>query len=552
MIPLIAAMALASIPSQAQQPPAPAITAYAVVIGSNQAGPGQVPLRYALDDARRVRDVMVELGGYDLANVAFLGDPDRDDVMEILDLYQERIRAHRVQEEDTVFFFYYSGHAKAQALNLGPDELALSELDARLAGIDAGVTLAVLDACQAGALSDIKGATPAADFSYNAAAGLNTRGMVVLASSTATELSQESEDLGGSYFTHHLVTGLRGAADQDTNGQVTLSEAYSYAYNRTLVSTAETAVGSQHVTLETELKGKGEMVLSHPSRAEATLRLPLELEAELLIYGAENRVVSAELHKAPGSPMSLALVPGVYEALLREDGELYRCELELPVGATTFYRGSCELVPQVTNVDIKGTIVQERLERFMVELGAAGGRRMESDFTDRLDEFGFDWNTPRPIFEFTGSLAWTARPYLGAVLSVGAIEYAGREREFDDEESTVHTFEWQTWRAALQARGSLPLLHGWLTPYLQGGAGPAVGLTRYEDPSDDYQERERQWGWHLTGAAGLQFMPTTERFRHVGLYHQIEYSYAPVVHNLIGDVHDSGGVAVSMGLRAGF
>ena len=345
---------------------------------------------------------------------------------------------------------------------------------------------------------------------------------------------------------------MRGAADQDTNGQVTLSEAYSYAYNRTLVSTAETAVGSQHVTLETELKGKGEMVLSHPSRAEATLRLPLDLEAELLIYGADNRVVSAELHKAPGSPMSLALVPGAYEALLREDGELYRCELELRAGSTTFYRGSCELVPQVATVDIKGAIEQERHERWMLEVGVAGGRRMESDFTDRLEEFGFDWNTASPIFEFTGSLAWTARPYLGAVISVGAIEYAGRERDFDDEESTVHTFDWQTWRAAVQARGSLPLLHGWLTPYLQGGLGPALGLTRYEDASDDYDERERHWGWHLTGAAGLQFMPTTERFRHLGVYHQIEYSYAPVVTNLIGDVHDSGGLAISLGLRAGF
>ena len=69
----------------------------------------------------------------------------------------------------------------------------------------------------------------------------------VLASSTASELSQESEALRASYFTHHLLSGLRGAADADRDGRVTLSEAYRYAYNRTLVATAATAPAAPSV-----------------------------------------------------------------------------------------------------------------------------------------------------------------------------------------------------------------------------------------------------------------------------------------------------------------
>ena len=40
--------------------------------------------------------------------------------------------------------------------------------------------------------------------------------------------------LGGSLFTHHLLSAMRGASDSDGDGQVTLFEAYSYAYERTL------------------------------------------------------------------------------------------------------------------------------------------------------------------------------------------------------------------------------------------------------------------------------------------------------------------------------
>ncbi len=36
----------------------------AVVVGSNLAGPGQTPLQWADDDAARIRDVLVELGGF--------------------------------------------------------------------------------------------------------------------------------------------------------------------------------------------------------------------------------------------------------------------------------------------------------------------------------------------------------------------------------------------------------------------------------------------------------------------------------------------------------
>jgi uncharacterized caspase-like protein len=172
-----------------------------------------------------------------------------------------------------MFVFYYSGHARAEAIDLGERPLVLDALRAALDKVPATVRVVVLDACQSGAFSKVKGAIPAADFSISSARRLATEGSAVIASSTGSELSQESPDLGGSYFTHHFAVGLRGAADADRDGRVMLSEAYQYAYHRTILATAATAVGRQHPVLETRLKGHGDVTLSYPSAASAQLAL---------------------------------------------------------------------------------------------------------------------------------------------------------------------------------------------------------------------------------------------------------------------------------------
>ena len=38
----------------------------------------------------------------------------------------------------------------------------------------------------------------------------------------------------------------------------------------------------------------------------------------------------------------------------------------------------------------------------------------------------------------------------------------------------------------------------------------------------------------------------------VGFFWQVEYIWAPVIENLIGDIHDSGGVALTTGVLGGF
>ena len=58
---------------------------------------------------------------------------------------------------------------------------------------------------------------------------LASTGEALLTSSAADENALESKEIRGSFFSHHLVSGLRGAADSSGDGQVTLAEASSKA-----------------------------------------------------------------------------------------------------------------------------------------------------------------------------------------------------------------------------------------------------------------------------------------------------------------------------------
>src|ERR1043166_4380010 len=182
--------------------PSRGVAMYAVVVGSNAGGRGQTTLRYAEDDARRVAATLIELGGYPADAVDVVAHPTPAVLRDHLSQLAVRVAADRAAGRQSRVLFYYSGHARSTAIDLGAEELELGELRQRLFGVPATLTVVVLDACQSGAFSRVKGAQPAPDFSFNSRQHLDASGIAVLASSSGSELSQESEQLRSSYFTH--------------------------------------------------------------------------------------------------------------------------------------------------------------------------------------------------------------------------------------------------------------------------------------------------------------------------------------------------------------
>ena len=232
---------------------------FAVVIGNDAGQPADAALRYAETDASRIASVLEEVGGVRPENLTLLRGQDASTVRRALIAVNDRIRA---AGPETVLIVYYSGHADAETLHLGTTQLDLGEVEQLVRGSAARFRLLVLDACRSGALTRVKGGTPIPPFDIRLGERVAGEGAVFLTSSSASEDSQESDDIKGSFFTHALASGLLGAADENGDGRVTLDEAYRYAYEATLRASSRTLAGTQHPTFRYEVRGQGGVVLA--------------------------------------------------------------------------------------------------------------------------------------------------------------------------------------------------------------------------------------------------------------------------------------------------
>ncbi len=536
-------LAAALAPGAARGAPAePDVAVYALVVGSNAAGAGQTALHYAEDDARRVAATLVELGGYSPEAIDVVVRPTPAALRDHLDQLAARVAAARAAGRQARVVFYYSGHARATAIDLGAEELALGELRQRLFGIPATLTVVVLDACQSGAFSRIKGAEPAADFSFNSRQHLGASGIAVLASSSGSELSQESEQLRSSYFTHHLLVGLRGAGDADHDGQVSIDEAYRYAYHQTLLATAGTAVGGQHVSLEVELKGHGDVPLTFPRAATAAIELPGGLEGQALVEDRRAGAVVAETYKARGQAVRIAVAPGDYRVMVRHGGVVSRCELTTSGGATVVDLDRCTSEPIAAAAAKGGDEGNLSGRRLRIEVDGVVGSERTDGFTHTLQAFGYTRSGG-----LSGGLTLSALRQVERRLWLGGFgALVGTPDWTLPTERQPLRFSWATATLGALVRAVQPLGdHGLAARagvYAQLGAGIALGSTHLID-QDDQSTYQHFTGWAATTGAGLRFDgPRTG----VSLGYQLDY--ASGIHNLIGDTHASGGHRLTVGV----
>jgi hypothetical protein len=528
----------------------PAEAAYALVVGSNAAGEGQQELRYAERDARAVAAVLRDVGAYPADNLFLVLRPTRGRLLAAVAALRERLSEHARRGEQTQVFFYYSGHARAHALTIGREELALSELRQEILGLPSTLTIVVLDACQSGAFSRIKGAEPTADFSFNSVARLNTAGLAVIASSASAELSQESDDLTGSFFTHHLLLALRGAGDANQDGKISLDEAYRYTYQRTLTGTAATAVGAQHATLETDLRGKGDVILTRPAAA-AQILVPAAVHGRLLFQHRPSQSVVAELDKARGEAVQLAVPAGPYSVLVRQGDDLRECEVTTaPQAIVTLDLAACRRsLLQIS--DAKGTAWQGPRWGLELALGLIAGR--SDAYVDEIRQFDFSRFGGNVWLGLSHHLALTASRAQGRhfAVTLGLVELDAQDHDRGDADHPDNTttpahFGWSGYGLGVGVRGTLPLARDRFIPYAQASVGPALAFTRWQDATGTTSD----WflGYHLGAKAGAAVMP----WRSLGFLFEVGYYHAPLIQNRFGQTHDSGGAVIDVGTRYAF
>ena len=426
-------------PADGDNDPASAtLRRFALVTGANNGGPQRVLLRYAQSDARAVARVLRDLGGISPEDTILLLEPGPDALeaaflrMKVL-LAEARARGLR-----TELFFYFSGHSDEEGLLLDDRHFTYPQIRRTLENLPADVRIAVLDSCASGALTRGKGGKWQAPLLADAST--QVRGHAFLTSASSDETAQESDRVGGSFFTHYLVSGLRGAADESRDGRVTLNEAYRYAFNETLARTELTRPGPQHPNYDIQLAGSGELVITDLHAASAILVLAPGLEGRLFIRDAEGRLV-AEINKPGGRSMSLGLESGVYQVSLERNDQLRKGTVFLAEGketrldpetlekvepeAASAHGGKPAEAVSLPAQSDKEVVIRPVSFSFIPGLstnyGASIKYRVKNYFSVNLF---LDWSDILSGAELSGIGAWRSLDVKGAQLA-GIVNYAG-------------------------------------------------------------------------------------------------------------------------------
>lgn len=221
----------------------PASGNFAVVVGLGRYREKNIPgVKYAVRDAEVMARYLQNVGGVAAGDMKIITDDGatRSD----LEAYVEDWLPRRVKPDSTVFF-YYAGHGApdpaGQEAFLVPFEghpdypsklYPLSRLYAALAKLPAKAVVVMLDSCFSGAKGrgvSQEGARPLVALREDG--GLDPK-LAVLTGASGTQITSDLDKVEHGLFTYFLLKGMRGDADADRDGTITLRELYPFVRGR--------------------------------------------------------------------------------------------------------------------------------------------------------------------------------------------------------------------------------------------------------------------------------------------------------------------------------
>lgn len=302
----------------------------ALIIGHNQGGRGLKPLRYAQQDAMRIRQVLIELGGFRKAEILLLKGPTGKQVERTLKRLKKKLRRAKNRG---MFFFYYSGHSRPHQFQLGNDPITFSKVMRFVRSLPVRLRVVVVDSCYSGGIIRAKGDEKirdkgaARDDSQKWSTGrfqesvAKVKGTIILTSSSARGRSYESDSIRSSLFTSSFIAGLRGAADYNQDQKVSLNEILDYVYPRTLAISLKSKLRElQTPVKKVDVEGPGLLFLTYLKKADAQMVFGRDIRGHLFLYRGDTLV--HEFSKGQGKKIRVGVKAGRYVVHVRRKGRM--------------------------------------------------------------------------------------------------------------------------------------------------------------------------------------------------------------------------------------
>ncbi len=271
---------VAAVPPATAPPPKVVRNQWAVIIGVGKYEASSIPgLQYTVTDAEAIYQTLTTAGGFKKEHVLLLTDKtERKPTLRNIKWALGTFLGRSAQRDDTVVI-YFAGHGAPEVDTRGierdglakylipndadPDDLystalPMDELQTIFGRIEAERVVVLLDACYSGSAG---GRTFAAKKTRAGAVDdlflerlTRSKGRAIITASRPSEVSIELPELGHGIFTYYAVRGLKGAADLNRDGIVTLQELYEYLEQQ-VTQKARSVGGNQHPVMKGELEG---------------------------------------------------------------------------------------------------------------------------------------------------------------------------------------------------------------------------------------------------------------------------------------------------------
>ena len=322
---------------------------YAIVVGNNHGADENgkepfPPLRRSEEEARRVRDTLVELGNFSShpSRTILLPGATREQIHQAVRTIEAQKKRDRevFGQAESLFLFFFSGHGLRGRLLMHDGPITLRDLGDLFRTVNADFSVGIFDACFSGSL-DINSL---AQKGLQSNPGLNlfrelpeevltSQGSMWFVSSGPDQASYEDPVLGG-VFTHFFLEAMK-MADRDGPG-ISLERIWSYAQRQTVDYTARHLRRQTPQQYIAKLKTSGPLFFSFPEEQNSLLVLDASVQGRFVLSYEGGQLLDVALD-ARKQRRAFAVFPGKARLMWLQQDRIYlQEEIELLPKSTLF------------------------------------------------------------------------------------------------------------------------------------------------------------------------------------------------------------------------